>query len=274
MRKTKISRFFDEIQVHSVLFAVVSTFILSSCSSDVQKDAAHIVYNQAKEAKENGDCYTALRYLEDVDARFPFSAYKEQVQLDLMYCYYRMQKQAQAEVAAERFLKFNPRHKNVDYVLYISGLNQSQSLHTLTESLFNVDPAEKEISVAVKAFGYFKRLVQEHPKSEYAVDARLRLTWLKSFMARHHLAIAQYYFEREAYVAASSRAQYIVEHYTGTEAMKKALELMYTSYGRLGEVRLQEHTAEVYKATYGRLPENLQAQQVYSVELGSAKVAI
>lgn len=51
-----------------------------------------------------------------------FGPYSQQVQLDLIYAYYKSAELPMAISAIDRFMRLNPTHPNIDYVLYMRGL--------------------------------------------------------------------------------------------------------------------------------------------------------
>jgi outer membrane protein assembly factor BamD len=57
-----------------------------------------------------------------LDNRYPFGPYSQQVQLDLIYAYYKNADLPLAQAAIDRFMRLNPTHPNIDYVMYMRGL--------------------------------------------------------------------------------------------------------------------------------------------------------
>ena len=235
------------------LFAVV----LTGCSSDDDLRSATEMYEEGKNAMAENNCMAAIRSFEVLDSRYPFSPYKDQVQLDMMFCYYKTNNIEMSLAMTDRFLRLNPTHKDLDYVLYIRGLTNSLAKEDAFQALFNVDRAERDIQYADSAFKDFKRLLLEYPDSQYVKDSQLRLISLKDYLARHHIAIAKYYYSRTAYIAAANRGQFILETYANTESIQDALEVMYFSYEKLKQPKLAEHAKTVYELNYGDMPDEL-----------------
>src|SRR5687768_12275904 len=82
-------------------------------------DDAKNLYKRASKAMESGSFEIAIQYFHILESRYPFSPYALQAQLDLAYAYYRHNKPEEAISEAERFIRFNPTHENVDYAHYI-----------------------------------------------------------------------------------------------------------------------------------------------------------
>ena len=71
------------------------------------------------------------------------------------------------------------------------------------------------------------------------------MLYLRNNLARHEVNVAQYYMRRGAYLAAANRAEYVVQNYQRTPALREALELMIEAYSRLGMEELEKDTRRV-----------------------------
>src|SRR5690606_40707422 len=91
----------------------------------------------------------------------------------------------------------------------------------------------------------FNELIKRYPDSRYAADAKKRLTWLVDTIARNEVHVAQYYYERDAYVAAANRAQTVITDFEGVPIAEKALYIMYLSYDKLGLTDLRVDVTRV-----------------------------
>ena len=69
-------------------------------------------------------------------------------------------------------------------------------------------------------------------------------------MAKHEIYIANYYLKREAFVASSERAKYMLETYPGAPVSKDALLILIESYNNLGSFNLALDNAKVLVANY------------------------
>ena len=82
--------------------------------------------------------------------------------------------------------------------------------------MVQADIAERDAQAARDAFDTLKELVQRFPDSRYAHDARRRMHELVLAQARHELRVANFYYERHAYVAAIERAQNVIRDFQQT----------------------------------------------------------
>ena len=76
----------------------------------------------AKHAIERKNYRRGIQIFEAIQARFPFTEYGKQSQIDLIYAYYKSGRTEQAIDAADQFMRENPTHPRVDYALYLQGL--------------------------------------------------------------------------------------------------------------------------------------------------------
>ena len=255
MRNNRNSRICIKLKKISILFF---SLLIFGCSSDEgATQSATELYQEGQGAMKDNNCIAALRSFEALDSKYPFSPYKDQVQLDLMFCYYKSNNIQMALVTADRFLRLNPTHQELDYVLYMRGLTNYLAKEDTFQALFGVDRADRDIKFAESAFKDFQQLIVQYPNSEYVKDSQLRLVSLKDYLARHHLTIAKYYYSRDAFVAAANRGQFILETYPETDSIQDALLVMYLSYQNLKQPKLAEHVKEVYELNCGTVPKSM-----------------
>lgn len=224
---------------HTLLAATLLLTGLIGCSSspdeiDIsEKTSLQSEYEKAKKNLESGAYFPASEILSGLDSRYPFGPHSHQVQLDLIYVYYKMGKSAQAIAAIDRFLRLNPNHQNLDYVLYIRGLVNIQMAQNAFQEAFGIDRHDRDVSTLRSAFNDFKQIIQEYPESKYVSDAQQRMVYLKNFMAKTEIAVAEYYIERQAFAAAASRAKYVLETFPDSAQLQRSLEIMVLSYEEL-----------------------------------------
>lgn len=241
-----------------VLLAVtLATLALTGCSSTAdeepdtqQRGSAGEMYQRAQSSMQSGNYTMAAEILRDMDSRFPFGPYTNQVQLDLMYVYYQIGDQDRALTAIDRFLRLNPNHADTDYVRYMRGLVHLQLESNLFQNMVGIERADRDPSFSEQAFDDFRQLLERHPESNYAADARARMVGIKSRLARHEMIVAEYYMRRGAFMAAANRGRYILENYTNTPEVKQALEVMIEAYDALGQEQLRADAQEVLELNF------------------------
>ncbi len=208
------------------------------------------MYEKAHKLMIGGDYRGAIRYYEALDARYPFSDEARQGHLDIIYAYYRAREQESAQDAADQFIRENPTHPRVDYAMYLRGLIYFERSPNFLERWFNTDLTQRPPQDVLRSFQSFKDLIERHPDSEYAHDARQRMIFLRNRLAEYEVHVADYYLRREAWVAAIARARYCIENYDGAPSVQDALDIMISAYRGLGLTELAERSAQVYALNY------------------------
>jgi outer membrane protein assembly factor BamD len=161
-----------------------------------------------------------------------------QGQLDVAYAHYKAEEPEEAIAAADRFIKLYPQNPYVDYAYYLKGIvNYNRSVGFI-DRFIPTDQSQRDPGSALDAFEDFAELVRRFPDSKYAEDARQRMLYLRSNLARNEVNVAEYYMRRGAYLAAANRAQYVIERFQRTAAVEDALEVMIEAYERLGKEQL------------------------------------
>ena len=208
------------------------------------------LYDDATTALESANFEKASEVLEALDSRYPFGPHSDQVQLDLIYTYYKRGETALALANIDKFIRLNPTHKDLDYLYYMRGLTNLAADDQFFQNLFGVDRFNRDQSPSQHAFKDFGYILQYYPKSQYAKDARQRMVFLKNRMARYEIAIAEWYIKREAYVAAINRSKVVLNNYPDTESVKDALEIMIIAYRELGLKEPEKNALAVLKLNY------------------------
>src|SRR5262249_25647534 len=111
------------------------------------------------------------------------------------------------------FEAMHPNNENIPYALYIAGMSHF-------DQFSSADRDQKNTEIAK---GYFERVVNNYPKSEYAAKAHEKLAKCLEYLAEHEYDIASYYMREKKYPAARDRFEGIVRRYRTTSVAPKAL---------------------------------------------------
>lgn len=223
-----------------LLYTLILSLFLIACSDDgVKTDiyadwSAQNFYDEAASALEAGEFEEAIRNLENLEARFPFSPYARQAQLDVAYAYYKFEEPESAIAAADRFIRINPRDPNVDYAWYLKGLADYNRGAGFLDKYFTRDPSQHDNKSMNEALRSFSTLVERYPDSRYAEDSYKHMLYLRNQLAKAEIHAAKYYIKRKAWLAAAKRGQYVLETYPTTPSSRDALAIMVRSYNKLG----------------------------------------
>ncbi len=230
--------------------ALLSLFVLiTGCASNTEQRTViqdlQEGYTAAKDAALRGNHRRAIQIYDLIQARYPFSNLSKQVQLELMYSYYKSGQPELAVEAADTFMRENPIDQRVDYALYIKGLTYFESDPGLIERVFKRDINTRPPKDAELAYSTFRRLVERYPASNYAADAEQRIIYLKNRLGAYENTVADYYLRRGAFVAALNRARTSLEEFNGASSNARSLEIMAEAYDNLGMNDLAADTRRV-----------------------------
>lgn len=246
-----------------VLFLLLD---LSACSTikswlpekvdETKTWSASKLYSEAKYNLTSGNYKTAIDYYEKLEARYPYSRYAQQAQLESAYAYYRYEEPEAAIAATEHFIKLYPRHQHVDYAYYLRGLVSFPGRKNIFEYIWPQDESKRDIKSSRESFQYFKQLAERFPDSIYTQDALYRMRYLRNKIAKHELHVAQFYLDQQAYLAAASRAKTVLLHYQGTPAVHDALLILIQAYDALNLPQLAADTRKVYALNKDKFVDN------------------
>jgi len=233
-----------------IFLLTATSFLLLACGPAKEVDitagwSAEKLYNNAKRQMDMENYLTAIEQYEILESRYPFGKFATQAQLDVGYAYFKYDELDSAIAAVDRFIKLNPRHEGVDYAYYLKGLINFNRGNSILDNIFDRDKADYDKSILLTSYNDFRLLITRFPRSKYAADSRQRLIFLRDKLASADLKVARYYASRDAWIAASNRAKYIIQTYPGTSAVKPALAIQLTAYQQLGLDELAADTRRI-----------------------------
>lgn len=230
---------------------IVTTLLTLAGCAGLHEDPTHDwsaekFYNEAKSALNSKNYQEAIKHFETLEARYPYGVYSEQAQLELAYAYYKDDDAASAIAAAERFVRLHPTHPHADYAYYIKGRAHVEEQGGIVGWLRGGnDLSDRDPKALREGYETFAELLRRFPASRYADDARARMRDLVTRLARYEIGVAQFYFDRKAYVAAANRAKYVVENFQRTVAVEDALAIQARAYRALGLKDLMQDSVRV-----------------------------
>lgn len=237
-------------------------FVLSSCASlfgDEEKDdnpfkdvPEKTLYNDAQNAIKKGQYTSAIKRLEAMESLYPFSDHAQTAELALIHAYYKNEDYASAAATADRFIHLYPRAPRVDYAYYMKGLSNFQQNRGMFAKVLPLDEAWRDTGTQTQAYTDFADLVTRFPESKYRPDALQRMIYLRNMFAKRELHTAQYYFDRKMYVAAASRASYLIKTYPQAPSAHAAMKLLAASQKALGLHDAQHEIKKVHRVTHKR----------------------
>ena len=243
----------DLVHPCRILLLVIGIAVVAAgCRShrDDTKSGPETIYARAQKAMKNSSYAEAIKQLETLQSRFPFSEPARQAQIDLIYAYYKNREVDPAVDAADTFIRENPTNPRVDYAYYMKGLIYFERQRNFMERWFNVDLSQRPPVNSKKSFDAFEELLKKYPHSQYVPDARQRMIFLRNRLADFELYVARYYMRRGAYVGALNRAKFCIENYDGAPAVQGSMKVLVDAYRQLHMVDLAANAERVYNDNY------------------------
>ncbi|AFZ82620.1 outer membrane protein assembly factor BamD [Candidatus Kinetoplastidibacterium crithidiae] len=163
----------------------------------------------------------------------PFGEIYKQSLINLIYVKWQNGEIEEALTDIEQFQKKYPGANNMDYILYMKGLINFSPKESFI-SFFNKDIfLEKDVKKMQNAYKIYDELIQNFPNSKYIEEAKKLLNFTKNSIAKNELNIAEYYFNKEAYLASINRANNIIENFKESPYSCKAKQILEKSYKEL-----------------------------------------
>ena len=206
-------------------------------------------YNDAIEQLDKGHYLQGIEDLTSLRTFYPTGRYAEQALLDVMYAQYESGTYDTAAASAERFISLYPSNPQVSYAYYVRGVaNMEGSSEGL--QLFKLNQAERDTSYLRLAFANFQELINKYPNSPYTPDAAQRMTFIYNQFAKSEMSAANWYIEREAYVAAVNRAKWVFQYYPLSESVPDAIAVLAYSHEKLGLTDLADEYKTLLQINY------------------------
>lgn len=248
---------------HGLVACLTSLFLLSGCATatdpaDTFKgETAEHIFHQGEVAMRKGNYKEAVKRFEALEVQYPYEKNIELAQLHLIYAYYMTEDYPSAESAADRFIQMHPVSQYTDYAYYLRGVSNYYQNLGVYERLFAVDLSTRDLVQIRKSWNDFAAITQQFPKSRYAAAARQYMIHLRNLMAKHIYGVAEFYYQRGAYVAAANRADEIVHHYQGAPVVPDALVLMVKSYRAMHLTQSADSAMRILQYNYPNLAKRI-----------------
>ncbi len=225
-------------------FMALLLLFLSACASDQaalqQEEPVEVLYNKALNELEAGSYIKAAQAFDEVERQHPYSVWATKAQIMGAYAWYQANKYDDAILAAERFIKLHPGHRDAPYAYYLVAISYY-------EQISDVGRDQKLTQLALDAL---RELVKRYPDTEYARDAKLKIDLTLDHLAGKEMAIGRYYLRQKRYVGAINRFRTVIEKYQTTTHVPEALERLTEAYLALGVDKEAQAAAAVLGYNY------------------------
>ena len=213
------------IRAGSTTVLALVVVLASGCALFDKKDSdkdeyanwsADQLMQEAKLALTEKNYDKAIKLYEKLEARYPFGPQATQAQVDVAFAYYKNGEPDSAIAAADRFIKVNQTHPNVDYAYYLRGLVNYNRGISFLDRFLPTDSSQRDPGAARDALRDFNELIGKFPHSKYVDDSRQRIGALRNNLAMYEVHVADFYMRRGGYLAAARRCSEVLEKYQRT----------------------------------------------------------
>ena len=234
----------------NLTFLILFTILIFSCSqkqtqvtkvegSSLEQQMIE-AYNAGVKALDEGDVLFATKKFNEAELIYPQSDWAPRSSLMAAYAYRSQGYYNNSINELKRFLKIYPKNKKIDYAYYLLAMNYYDSIVDEKKDLKPLEEAKK----------YFTLLVNEYPKTDYALDGKYKLELIQDMLAAKEMYIARHYNKKEKWIAAINRLKIVVNKYDTTIYVEEALHRLVEIYYKIGLEQESEKYASILGYNY------------------------
>lgn len=241
------------IRTQFIAFSLLALLLLSGCGLWGQQPRITTEvesYEVAESLLTSGSLNLAIEQLEAMETRFPFGLYATQVQLDLIYAHYQQGNLETALLRANRFIRLQPAHPQVDYVYYLRGLTQFALAERNASILSTRNVVDRDVSGYEETFFLLQDLLQRFPDSAYREPSLGLMQVARTRMAEQSYQIALYYYQTRRYEAALTRINKLLAQFPGEVVQANTLALKVSTHQAIGNTGRADATIALLQAEF------------------------
>ena len=220
--------------MNNLLYFLLILVFCFSCSkktiekSEIQETNLELqtieAYKDGLEELKKGDALYAAKKFNEAEILFPQSEVAPRAALMAAYSYYSQNYYLDAIAELERFLRVYPNHKDSAYAEYLIGLSYYEQI---------VDE-KKDLNSIKNSKEVFSRIIEKYPETDFAIDAKFKISLVDSILAAKEMYVGRYYFDRKKWIASINRFKFVIDNYETTIYTEEALHRLVEIYYLLG----------------------------------------
>ncbi len=240
-------------------YLLIFFILLNSCSHKdkelqipLQENDAEILTKALKFSEEKKFKQSIIEF-EKLKDEHPYSNYSGQALVYNAYLNFELNNLDKTISILNEYLIIDPNGKFSIYAQYMTAMCYYVQIS---------DPRRdgKFTKLSIKKF---ESLIKKYPSSKYSRDARLKLEYLKNYLATKEFEVGMYYLKNNAPSPAIKRFSFIIENYQGTSIIPQTLYRIYEAFLMLGLKENAKKTSMLLKYNF---PKNK-----WSKELGDSE---
>ena len=232
-----------KILINLFIFSLLILNLGCSTERPQGKTEAEVLFQEAKELREDGRYLMALEKLNTIRSQFPYSYYSTHAELMSADVFYEQENYAEAAAAYIVFKDFHPKYKNIPYVLW-----------KIAESFFKQLPStfDRDLSAGYEAIKYYQQIIRDYPQSNFVADAKSKIQMCKDLVRNKEKYIADFYFKTEDYLSARFHYITITEKFMDKSVLGHAMVRILEASAELKE---KDSCTHYYKHYQRVIPE-------------------
>jgi len=166
----------------------------------------------------------AVDYFQEVERQHPYSEWSRRAILMQAFAHYQANDYSEAIADADRFISLYPGNQAAAYAHYIKAVCYFEQI---------VDVGRDQAATG-QALENLREVTTRYPRTEYALDARLKIDMVNDQLAGKEMAIGRWYLRQNDTLAAIGRFRTVVDRYQTTSHTPEALYRLVEAYLTLG----------------------------------------
>ncbi len=239
----------------SILFAfLLSLNLLTACSSDEKKaDTPEGLFALAQEYEKEERYEEAIKRYTDLKNRFPYSSMATKAELAIADIHFKEESYVEAQLSYTTFRELHPRHAQIDYVIFRTGM-----------SFFNQLPEtiDRDLTVAHDAISSFSELINNYSSSSHVAEAKAKREEAIKKLAEKEDYIGDFYFKRGYHESALPRYENLYKKYPGLGFDSRALGRIVISAKKTNDPTKAQKYFEILKDKYSNTSDYDDARKV------------
>ena len=144
-------------------------------------------YKEGYEALEKGDTYFAAKKFLEAELLFPQSKWAPRAALMAAYAYYMQDFYSESLNNLERYLKTYPTDKDQIYAHYLIAICYYET----------IEDEKRDAAPLIKAKNKFNFIIQKYPDSDFALDAKFKVSLIEDILASKEMYLGRHYIKKE-----------------------------------------------------------------------------
>ena len=160
-----------------------------------------LLYLQGAQRLDKHQWIEAISYFDEVERQHPYSQWSRRAILMEAYAYYEANQYEDAVAAADRFVQLYPGSPQAGYAYYLKSV-------CYFEQIMDV---QRDQGATLNALASLRDITQRYPKSDYALDAKVKIDMVNDQLAGKEMSVGRWYLRENQPLAAIGRFRSVVD---------------------------------------------------------------